>query len=125
MRAGRLLIVGLASLFFVLAATGESLAGVKLYQGSWIAESFGNDRVNIGTEESQYFEVLGIPQGINCHPIAPLCHITSTPVTTTGNTTAPGANGTAWIRGLRVSKCITSGGDRKCGLGRDRGGRPW
>jgi hypothetical protein len=96
MRAGRLLIVGLASLFFVLAATGESLAGVKLYQGSWIAESFGNDRVNIGTEESQYFEVLGIPQGINCHPIAPLCHITSTPVTTTGNTTAPGANGTAW-----------------------------
>jgi hypothetical protein len=82
-------------LFSVIFWTTESLAG-KLYQGSWIAESFGNDRVGIGTLESAYFEVLAIPLGHNCHPIAPLCNITSTPVTTTGTPDNPGVNGTLW-----------------------------
>jgi hypothetical protein len=80
----RVITVGLIVLVSVILWTTESFAGQKLYEGSWISESFGNDRVNIGTLESAYFEVLGIPQGINCHPIAPLCPIASTPVTTAG-----------------------------------------
>jgi hypothetical protein len=76
-------------LAFVIASASESLAGTQQYSGAWIAESFGNDRVGIGTEASQYFEALAIPQGINCHPNAPLCDETSTPVTTAGP-------GTAW-----------------------------
>ncbi len=84
MRASKLVIVGLAVVLFVIASARQSFAGMALYEGRWIAESFGNDRVNIGTEESQYFEVLGIPQGINCHDIAPLCDITSTPSTGAG-----------------------------------------
>jgi hypothetical protein len=96
MRASRFLIVGLAIAALLVASASESLAGQQMYKGQWIAESFGNDRANIGTEESQYFSVLGIPQGINCHGKAPLCDFSSTPVTTTGNTTTPGANGTAF-----------------------------
>jgi hypothetical protein len=99
MRFIRSSVVGLGILAFVVGSTGESLAGTQLYQGSWIAESFGNDKVNIGTKESKYFEALGIPQGINCHGKAPLCNISSTPVTTTGcvttpTDTCPGPNGT-------------------------------
>jgi hypothetical protein len=96
MRFSRSLIVGLAISALFLASASESLAGQQMYKGQWIAESFGNDRVNIGTVESAYFEALGIPQGINCHGKAPLCTFSETPVTTTGNTTTPGANGTAW-----------------------------
>ncbi|MBW2293889.1 MAG: hypothetical protein JRG94_16475 [Deltaproteobacteria bacterium] len=96
MRTNRLLIVGFGILLFVISSAGSSQAGNKLYEGSWIAESFGNDRAGIGTEESQYFEVTGIPLGVNCHPNAPLCDISSTPVTTTGSPTNPGANGNVW-----------------------------
>jgi len=87
---------GLAILFLVVLPTAESLAGQQMYQGAWVAESFGNDKVGIGTEASLYFEALAIPQGINCHPNAPLCAIESTPVTTTGTVSAPGAIGTAF-----------------------------
>jgi len=69
---------------------------MKLYEGRWIAESFGNDKAGIGTEASQYFSLGGIPHGWNCHPAAPLCDNASTPVTTTGTTLAPGANGSVW-----------------------------
>ncbi len=89
MRTSKLMIIGLASLFLLIASTSESFAGVKLYNGAWIAESFGNDKVGIGTEASAFFEALGIPQGTLCHPAAPLCHFDSTPVTTAGP-------GTAW-----------------------------
>jgi len=84
--AGR---VGLVALVVVLFGAGEALAGSKLYEGSWIAESFGNDKVGIGTQASAYFEVDAIPAGVNCHGNAPLCDFSSTPVTTAGP-------GTAW-----------------------------
>ncbi|MBW2287237.1 MAG: hypothetical protein JRG90_05375 [Deltaproteobacteria bacterium] len=84
MLVSRLVTISLAIGLLIISAASESFAGTKLYKGSWIAESFGNDRVGIGTLESQYFEVLGIPQGANCHPNAPLCPISSTPVTTAG-----------------------------------------
>jgi len=84
--AGR---VGLVALVVVLFGAGEPLAGSKLYEGSWIAESFGNDKVGIGTQASAYFEVDAIPAGVNCHGNAPLCDFSSTPVTTAGP-------GTAW-----------------------------
>jgi len=67
--AGR---VGLVALVVVLFGAGEALAGSKLYEGSWIAESFGNDKVGIGTQASAYFEVDAIPAGVNCHGNAPL-----------------------------------------------------
>jgi hypothetical protein len=87
---------GFAILLLFVLPTTESVAGQQLYQGAWVAESFGNDKVGIGTEASLYFEALAIPQGINCHPNAPLCAMSSTPVTTTGTSLAPGANGTVW-----------------------------
>ena len=74
---------GFAVLLLFVLPTTESVAGQQLYQGAWVAESFGNDKVGIGTEASLYFEVNAIPMGINCHPNAPLCSISSTPVTTT------------------------------------------
>ena len=81
MRTSKLIIIGLASLFLLIASVSESFA-VKQYNAAWIAESFGNDKVGIGTEASAFFEALGIPQGILCHPAAPLCSISSTPETT-------------------------------------------
>jgi hypothetical protein len=96
MRASRLATVFFAMALLIVAFASESFAGTKLYQGSWIAESFGNDKVGIGTKESKYFEVAGIPLGNNCHPNAPLCDFYSTQVTTTGTPSAPGATGTLW-----------------------------
>ena len=84
MLASRLITVALIILFSVAAWTTNSFAGTKLYQGAWIAESFGNDKVGIGTEASQYFSADGIPLGANCHPNAPLCTFSETPVTTPG-----------------------------------------
>ncbi len=71
MLASRIMTVGagLAILFLVVLPTAESLAGQQLYQGAWVAESFGNDKVGVGTEASLYFEALAIPQGQNCHPM--------------------------------------------------------
>jgi hypothetical protein len=86
MLIGRLVAIGMAAFLLVVSSATESLAGGQIYEGSWIAESFGNDKVGIGTEESQYFEVAGIPQGVQCHPNAPLCAISSTPFAlTAGN----------------------------------------
>jgi hypothetical protein len=80
----RIVTIGLFSTIFLIASAGVSFAGTKLYNGSWIAESFGNDKAGIGTEASQYFSALGIPQNQNCHPSAPVCSFSSTPVTTGG-----------------------------------------
>jgi hypothetical protein len=88
MLVGRVIATVFVALLFTISWTTESLAGTKLYRGSWIAESFGNDKANIGTLSSAYFEVLGIPQGRPCHASAPLCDVTSTPVTTAGAGTA-------------------------------------
>jgi hypothetical protein len=84
----RFLAAAFVVLFLVASWSTNSIAGTKLYQGSWIAESFGNDKVG-GTGDSQYFSVLGIPQGQFCAQSAPLCDLTSTPVTTL-------YNGTKW-----------------------------
>jgi hypothetical protein len=84
MLARRLIMIAFVALFLVAAGATNSFPGTKQYEGAWIAESFGNDRVNIGTLESQFFEVAGIPMGVRCHPAAPLCSISSTPVTTAG-----------------------------------------
>ena len=82
MPSNRLLIVGGITLLCIVSSTGKSLAGAKLYEGSWIVESFGNDKVGIGTEASQYFQVYAIPFGYLCHGSAPRCDFESTPVTT-------------------------------------------
>ena len=97
MHTRKLWLVGLISLLLVVASASVSVAGTRLYTGRWLAESFGNDKASpTGTEESHYFQFYPIPQGIFCNYYAPYCPISSTPVTTTGTESAPGANGTAW-----------------------------
>ena len=75
----QLIAVTVITSFLVVLSSTEVLAGTQLYEGKWAAESFGNDKVGIGTEASLYFEALAIPQGTNCHPAAPLCDFNSTP----------------------------------------------
>jgi hypothetical protein len=78
MLAIRLLTVALLSL--CLAAT-TAQAGLQLYKGAWIAESFGNDVVGQASPtESQHWSVFGMPQGVLCNPYAPRCKFTETPV---------------------------------------------
>lgn len=81
MLAVRLLVATLLALALPFAASAQ--VGVQMYNGSWIADSFGNDNIG-GTQESQYFEILGMPQGILCNPGQPRCPFSSTPVSTPG-----------------------------------------
>ena len=48
----RTLSIGLLALGLSASPAG---AANQLYQGSWVAESFGNDIVGVGIEESAYF----------------------------------------------------------------------
>ena len=83
MLAIRLLSLGL--LVLGLAAAPAAEAANQLYQGSWVAQSFGNDITTGGTAaESAVWSVFGMPQGVLCNPGQPRCPYTSTPVTTAG-----------------------------------------
>ena len=62
-----------------------------MYDASWIAESFGNDRANIGTGDSRYFSFYAVPQGQQGHSLNPLCDFSSTPATTFTTMTMMGA----------------------------------
>lgn len=92
MLAIRLFAIGLLALGLTAAPAAQ--AANQLYQGSWVAESFGNDQV-AGTLESEFFSVFGMPQGILCNPGFPLCNFASTPVTAVpgGNFSARGLGG--------------------------------
>jgi hypothetical protein len=79
----RLAAVALLSIGLMAAPAAQ--AANQLYQGSWVAESFGNDLVG-GTGASEFFSVFGMPQGILCNAGAPRCPLASTPVS------APGGN---------------------------------
>ena len=57
---------------------GTSAQAQVLYQGQWIAESFGTDNLG-GTEEDAYFSILGVPMGNNCNQFQPACTISETP----------------------------------------------
>jgi hypothetical protein len=110
MLAIRLFSIGILALG-VVASTGAQAAN-QLYQGAWLADSFGNDNVGIGTEESLYFEVLGMPQGVLCNAGQPLCNFASTPVTgPAGAFSARGLGGctpyTAW-KASRPAKGATA-----------------
>lgn len=96
MLSRRFITIALLSVSLVLLSSTSVLAGTQLYGAQWTAESFGNDVTGVGTLESRYFEVTGIPMGVKCHPNAPLCDNESTPVTTTGTPSNPGAIGTVW-----------------------------
>ena len=61
-------------------------AGLQLYNGSWVAESFGNDRVaatasgtHMGTDASEFFSFFGMPQGVLCNPGIPRCSFAASP----------------------------------------------
>jgi hypothetical protein len=84
MIARRFLTITFASSLLLILSSAPSLAGTKLYEGRWTAESFGNDKVGVGTLDSLYFSILGIPMNVRCHMSAPLCDFSSTPVTTAG-----------------------------------------
>lgn len=76
----KLLALGLLALAVGISAPA---AAQKMYTGSWVAESFGNDLVG-GTGESAVFSVFAMPQGVLCNPGAPRCSFASTPVSTPG-----------------------------------------
>lgn len=74
------LLFGFALLGGLLVASGPVLAAPQLYDGAWIAESFGNDTSGGPTPNGgSTFTVFGIPQGVLCNGAAPLCSIQSTP----------------------------------------------
>ena len=84
MRFHRFLSFALAILALALFSNTE-VSAQTLYKGSWIAESFGNDKVG-GTGDSEFFSIYAAPAGIQCNAGNPFCPFDSTPVayTTTG-----------------------------------------
>lgn len=84
MRATKVLglVLGLGLLALAVGIATPA-AAQKMYTGSWIAESFGNDNVG-GTGESAQFSVLGIPLGHVCNALQPRCPLQSTPVSKVG-----------------------------------------
>ncbi len=91
MLAIRFLTLALVTFALVLASNTEGSAS-RLYKGSWIAESFGNDKVGIGSDASLYFQFYAIPHGLHCNGLNPRCHFDSTPTDTGGNFNPLGPN---------------------------------
>lgn len=78
----RMRLPALGLLVLGLTAAPAAEAANQLYQGSWVAQSFGNDITTGGTApESAVFSFFGMPQGVLCNPGQPRCPFTSTPVT--------------------------------------------
>jgi hypothetical protein len=75
-------VLGLGVLAIAVGVASNSHAANQLYQGSLVVEAFGNDNVG-GTLESEFFSVLGIPQGNLCNPLAPRCTVNETPFKST------------------------------------------
>ena len=74
--AKKLAVVGLLAL--TLAAAPAAWAGVQMYQGTWIAQSFGNDNTTGLETESKTWSVFAWPEGNNCNGVAPHCVFGST-----------------------------------------------
>ena len=91
MLAIRFLTLALVTFALVLASNTEGSASA-LYKGSWITESFGNDKVGIGSDASLYFQFYAIPHGLACNGQNPRCHFDSTPTDTGGNFNPLGPN---------------------------------
>lgn len=96
----RLFTLALVSFGLVFASVGE-VSAQKLWKGSWIAESFGNDKVGVSFPGPTYactagasacFQAYGMPQGRLCNPLAPRCNLSSTPTDTGGNFNPLGPN---------------------------------
>jgi hypothetical protein len=87
--AKTLAVVGLLAV--TLVAAPAAWAGVQMYQGSWISQSFGNDNTvgDGGIEtESQFWSVFANPWGNLCNNMAPRCPISQTGART-GTATSP------------------------------------
>ena len=78
----RLLLVGLLSVGISPATTAQ--AGNQLFEGSWTVKAFGNE-ITGGTGDSEFYEAIGIPQGIQCNPRQPRCPFVSTPTDGAGS----------------------------------------
>jgi hypothetical protein len=98
----------------MLAVAGPALAAPQLYDGAWIAESFGHDTAG---GAGSTFEVTGIPLGVLCNPGAPVCPISQTP--TDMNNFKPLGPGCAnlsvfgtTVRPAKGGTAITAMGDR-------------
>jgi hypothetical protein len=61
-----------------LIAAPAAWAGVQMYQGSWIAQSFGNDKTTGVETESDTWSVFAMPEGNNCNGVQPRCSISLT-----------------------------------------------
>jgi hypothetical protein len=66
------------ALAFALAAAPAAWAGVQMYQGSWIAQSFGNDNTTGVETESKAWSVVGVPRGNLCNALVPRCPFSKT-----------------------------------------------
>ncbi|MEE2674617.1 MAG: hypothetical protein VX466_12530 [Myxococcota bacterium] len=105
----RLFVLALVSFALVVTSVSE-VSAQKMYKGSWIAESFGNDKVGVSLQPggattpsggytykcsagaSACFQAYGMPQGRMCNPLAPRCNLSATPVDATGNFNPQGPN---------------------------------
>jgi hypothetical protein len=69
---------------YLLSAAPATYAGTQLYEGSWTVKAFGNE-ITGGTGDSEFYEAIGIPLGIQCNPNQPRCPYQSTPTDGLGN----------------------------------------
>jgi hypothetical protein len=65
-------------LAFTLVAAPAAWAGVQMYHGSWIAQSFGNDNTTGVETESNAWAVFAVPQGNLCNNLVPRCPFSQT-----------------------------------------------
>jgi hypothetical protein len=85
----KLLMTGLLGIGITTATIAH--AGVRLFEGSWIVKSFGNEcsvaasgtnpgpYCGNGASESSVYSAVGLPQGIQCNANQPRCPFQSTP----------------------------------------------
>lgn len=97
----RIRLLALAAVTFAFVFVSGTASAGKMYNGSWIAEAFGNDKVGVAFPGPTYlcsggasacFQAYGMPQGRLCNPLAPRCNLESTPIDATGNWNPQGPN---------------------------------
>ena len=85
-----------------LIAAPAAWAGVQMYRGSWIAQSFGNDKTTGVETESDTWSVFAMPEGANCNGVQPRC-----PSTLTGALVATTANSPI-LTPMEISTCSSA-----------------
>ena len=70
----------------LIFAPSAAQAGIKLFQGAWAVEAFGNELTGGAKgEESEFYSRWVIPLGVQCNQNQPRCPFRSTPTNGTGS----------------------------------------